>query len=403
MMKREIARGIMKSEPHGVPARLHASWTLAWALTVALAAGTAFALPRIAPLVPLVLGGAGFMWMWRMRSIMRADFEAHAVLNTRIAHLEQELEHRAPDLAPVVACVAPIWCSHLDAVARQSADATRDLLGGLTAMLSELEAAGFTSNHASVKGGGVHLSALTVAEEKLRPVVQSLSGVVEGKEAMLMRLEGLSGITRTLTSMAEEVGKIAAQTNLLALNASIEAARAGDAGRGFAVVADEVRKLSTSSGQTGKRIAEQIAKVSEVIDMSLSTARRVADEDRAFATMSGKVVDEVLASLHATIERIAGEGEQLRCQGASLQGEIAQMLTAFQFQDRISQILDVVRTDLARIGELAASPPSNTTIPAPDEWMARLKSTYTMDDERSLHGASGAEPAAESSSTVTFF
>jgi methyl-accepting chemotaxis protein len=270
-------------------------------------------------------------------------------------------------------------------------------------MMSQFEAAGFTSSSTVNHGGEGNLTALTAAEGKLRPVVTALSGVIEGKEAMLARLEGLSDITKALTSMAEEVGKIAAQTNLLALNASIEAARAGEAGRGFAVVADEVRKLSTSSGETGKRIAEQIAKVGEVINMSLATARRVADEDRAFASTSGKVVDDVLASLHSTIARISGEGEDLRQRGAALQNEVAHMLMAFQFQDRISQILDVVRSDLGRIGELASNSSPTNIVPKPHEWIERLQSTYTMDEERSLHGASGSGPAAESSSTVTFF
>jgi methyl-accepting chemotaxis protein len=164
-----------------------------------------------------------------------------------------------------------------------------------------------------------------------------------------------------------------------------------------------VRKLSTSSGETGKRIAEQIAKVGEVITVSLETARRVADEDQAFASTSGKVVDEVLASLRTTIENISGEGEQLRERGANLQREVEQMLTAFQFQDRISQILEVVRADLARIGELAADPDPGVSIPASGEWMSRLQSTYTMDEERHLHEPSGAGAANGASSSVTFF
>ncbi len=376
----------------------------AWLVAIAAAAAASLLLPAggvAGATIGLGCAGIAFLVFSRRRLV---SLEAErAALAARIVSLEVEQAHRPPDLAPVIGSVAPVWCSHLEAVAKQSADATSDLLGGLTAMLAQFEAAGFSTSSAPAAAGGSSLSALGAAEQKLRPVVLALSGVIEGKEAMLARLEGLSDITRALTSMAEEVGKIAAQTNLLALNASIEAARAGEAGRGFAVVADEVRKLSTSSGETGKRIAEQIAKVGEVINVSLATARRVADEDRAFAASSGKVVDEVLASLHATMEQISGDGAQLRQRGAALQGEVAQMLTAFQFQDRISQILDVVRTDLARIGELAAHPASTVSVPAPQEWMARLQSTYTMDEERHLHAPSDGSRPAEPASAVTFF
>ena len=394
----------MQINPANAPARDFSFHEMAWLAGMALASGASFFLPTgYGPAITLGLGAIGIACLWTMRRKAQAISEACETLESRVAALQEERAARAPDLAPVVSSVAPVWCSHLDSVAKQSADATGDLLSGLTSMMSQFEAAGFTNSSTVTHGGGGNVSALAAAEDKLRPVVLAISGVIEGKEAMLLRLEGLSDITKALTSMAEEVGKIAAQTNLLALNASIEAARAGEAGRGFAVVADEVRKLSTSSGETGKRIAEQIAKVGEVINASLATARRVADEDRAFALSSSKVVDEVLASLHATIVQISGEGETLRQRGASLQSEVAHMLTAFQFQDRISQILDVVRSDLARIAELASDSSPTNPVPTPNEWMARLQSTYTMDEERSLHGASGSGPAAETPSTVTFF
>jgi methyl-accepting chemotaxis protein len=394
----------MQTNPANALARGFSVPELAWLAATVLASGASFFLPTgYGPGIMLGLGAVGMVCIWSVRRRALANAAECEALKSSVAALEGERAARAPDLAPVISNVAPVWCSHLDSVAKQSADATRDLLGGLTSMLSQFEAAGFTNSSTVNHGGGGNLSALTAAEDKLRPVVLALSGVIDGKEAMLMRLEGLSDITKALTSMAEEVGKIAAQTNLLALNASIEAARAGEAGRGFAVVADEVRKLSTSSGETGKRIAEQIAKVGEVINVSLETARRVADEDREFASTSGKVVDEVLASLHTTIVQISGEGETLRQRGASLQNEVANMLTAFQFQDRISQILDVVRSDLARIAELSASTSPTNIVPTPKEWMTRLQSTYTMDEERSLHGTSGSGPAVEASSTVTFF
>lgn len=388
----------LATERHFFPAGL------TWLAAVLLTAAAFVYLPSEYALLALATtGGTGAAWLEiatrKANSLMRES----ASLTAHIAALEQKQARRAPDLAPVVASVAPVWCSHLDSVAKQSADATRDLLGGMTSMQARFDAAGFTTASASGQRAGPHSSALAAAEKKLRPVVTALAGVVDGKEKMLLRLQGLSEVTKTLTGMAEDVGRIASQTNLLALNASIEAARAGEAGRGFAVVADEVRKLSTSSGETGKRIAEQIARVGEVIETSLETAHRVANDDRAFADESGRVVDEVLASLRATLHDIAAESTTLRECGASLRNDVAQMLTAFQFQDRISQILEVVRSDLARIGNIAATCSPDTPDPAPDEWLAHLQSTYTMDDERRLHAPSGPVPHAAAPGGITYF
>jgi methyl-accepting chemotaxis protein len=143
--------------------------------------------------------------------------------------------------------------------------------------------------------------------------------------------------------------------------------------------------------------------VGDIFLVSLDLARRVAVEDRTFADASGKVVDEVLASLHAMIEEISAEGIALRQRGATLQGEVSNMLTAFQFQDRIAQILDVVRTDIVRIADLAAQPAATDAMPAPAVWMARLQASYTMDEERKLHAPAGAAAAAAPSQGVTFF
>ena len=348
------------------------------------------------------LGGAVFM-LHRSRAETRVANLRLAAAQASLQALEAERPLVHQGLAPVVAAAAPLWVAHLETVARQSADATRELLDGLAAMVAQFDAAGFSTVSEVASADQHHVAALAAAEDQLQPVVNALSGVVQGKEAMLDRLEGLSSITAALHTMAGEVGKLAAQTNLLALNAAIEAARAGEAGRGFAIVADEVRKLSTSSGVTGKRIAEQVERVGAIIDISLQVARRVAVEDRQFADASGKVVDAVLSSLRTTIGEIAAEGMALRQRGASLQAEVAQMLTAFQFQDRIAQILEVVRNDIGRLAEAAAQAPSGAVMPGPDAWIARLQASYTMNEERRLHVPAGGAAASDSTQSVTFF
>jgi methyl-accepting chemotaxis protein len=73
-----------------------------------------------------------------------------------------------------------------------------------------------------VSGADAHANQLRMATQKVRDVINLISG-------------------------------IASQINLLALNATIESARAGEAGKGFSVVASEVRNLA---GQTDKSIQE---------------------------------------------------------------------------------------------------------------------------------------------------
>ena len=98
---------------------------------------------------------------------------------------------------------------------------------------------------------------------------------------MLGSVRELSGASASLGDMAEDVGKLARQTNLLSINAAIEAARAGDSGRGFAVVAAEVRRLSTESGDTGRRIGEQVNGFGERMRGALTQADEHAQHDSA--------------------------------------------------------------------------------------------------------------------------
>ena len=117
-------------------------------------------------------------------------------------------------------------------------------------------------------------NATTVAET----AVKTASAALEGSKAVILAVNQMTVIEKTVSSSAEVVTKlgarskeigqivdaisgIAGQTNLLALNAAIEAARAGEQGRGFAVVAEEVRKLAEQSQQAAKQIAEMINEI----------------------------------------------------------------------------------------------------------------------------------------------
>lgn len=62
-----------------------------------------------------------------------------------------------------------------------------------------------------------------------------------------------------ISSVIEELNKIASSTTMLALNASIEAARAGTAGAGFAVVATKVQELAVDSTGCSKRVEEVLS------------------------------------------------------------------------------------------------------------------------------------------------
>ena len=82
--------------------------------------------------------------------------------------------------------------------------------------------------------------------------------------------------------------------------------------------------------------------------------------------------------------------------------EVDRLLLHLQFQDRVSQIISVVDTDISR---LQATLSSGQTLPAPEAWLSDLSAHYTTQEQREMNGgkatASGGQDAGGSS--VEFF
>jgi methyl-accepting chemotaxis protein len=200
--------------------------------------------------------------------------------------------------------------------------------------------------------------------------------------------------TADMNGMASEVSQIAAQTNLVALNAAIEAARVGPAGRGFSVVAEEVRRLSQSSADTGKRMAERVEQISGIMKLALAAADRATINDKKVLEISGAVVGDVLSH----VETMGGAAEQMRHHGNVIRNDVENLLVSLQFQDRISQILDVVITDIDKLQQTVEKI-GQEDLPSTEQWLEELQGTYTMQEEfKSDDGAAVAD-----NTEITFF
>jgi PAS domain S-box-containing protein len=95
-------------------------------------------------------------------------------------------------------------------------------------------------------------------------------------------MEELGRRSSEITSLSDNIGRVADQTNLLALNATIEAARAGEHGKGFSVVAGEVKALANLTKQS----------VDSIDSLATELTGTVADLSRMLSAASG-VSDDV--------------------------------------------------------------------------------------------------------------
>jgi len=105
-------------------------------------------------------------------------------------------------------------------------------------------------------------------------------------QATINSVNSVVTLSKSLLDINKIISGIAARTNLLAMNAAIEAAHAGDAGRGFSVVASEIRNLAESTAQQTKTSTENLNKVLEEINTSVTIAM---DTGKTFEKMKSSL------------------------------------------------------------------------------------------------------------------
>lgn len=298
-------------------------------------------------------------------------------------------------MAALLANVLPVWEHHVASVRSQSEEAIGQLITSFSSILARFDEAGFKGAHGVGGGSDSAISLLTLCQRELGPVIAVLQSVIDSKAGLLGHVRSLSDTIAELKELSTEVSLIAAQTNLLAINASIEAARAGTAGRGFAVIAAEVRRLSSSSSDIGKRITERMNLASATMRTTLEVAGKADESDREAMTASGHVMEDVLSH----VRELAASTESMKASGGALRGDVAELLVALQFQDRIRQILEVVSADMLRM-QLAVG--EGGALPLAQDWLADLGSRYTMAEEHHAH-ATPADAGAAADDEVTFF
>jgi methyl-accepting chemotaxis protein len=303
---------------------------------------------------------------------------------------------------------ARVWTAHIGTAQAQMHAATAELIGGFKSILGELDAAmALDEGQPGHENGSFDRRAavLQTCEDRLSHLIEHFRAFVASRDEVLGSVRALDGATGSLRDMAEDVAKIARQTNLLSLNAAIEAARAGESGRGFAVVASEVRRLSTESGNTGKRIADQVQDFSGRMHDALSQAARNAKADAGVIQRCEITIKQVVGEVDCAVTGLNRRASEQAARGQAVRLQVQNLLVAFQFQDRVQQILDQVGASITQGVERLQSALATGRVPTAAEWQVLLGQGYTTHEQRAVAapvGSSNTALPATQTETVFF-
>ncbi len=312
------------------------------------------------------------------------------------APADPQAPHAGSQLLNLCRAVLPVWGRHVETSRSQTEQGVGAVMQSFGELGPRLQRAVLESRRAAgeLDGEGGAATTLRECEQALRPLGDTVTRIALDKAQMLEGVQGLTLHARELSQMAEEVALIARQTNLLAINAAIEAARAGESGRGFAVVAAEVRRLSTLSADTGRSIGQRVSHVVNAIDAVSSRAQATAEADARAARETKGDIDRVLERMDGALGSMQQASSALAADAAAAHAQIEGLFVAFQYQDRVNQVLTLVSQDLARLQEMVDSPDMNSEQLDPAGWLAALEKRYAMEDQRGGGARSGTDPGA---------
>ena len=311
--------------------------------------------------------------------------------------------------------VAPIWSAHIESSREQmetAVSALSERFSGIVDKLDDavhgasLETSDINDSSSDHDGKGP-VAVFARSERQLGQVISSQQAVMASMIGMLEQVEGLNRFVAELQDMAADVAKIAQQTNLLALNAAIEAARAGELGRGFAVVAREFRLLSMQSGETGRNIAEKVNVISSAIIATCSSVRESARQEDKSMLAAQDSIGAVLGDFRHIIDALQRSGNLLRDESVGIKAEIGDALVQLQFQDRVSQMMSLVKANIEQLPSFLQEQQQQYTLqrvlPSLDAQvlLGALEKTYVMNDQHTIH--QGGKAAQTNNTEITFF
>ena len=193
--------------------------------------------------------------------------------------------------------------------------------------------------------------------------------------------EATDHIAKSLTQLDD----ITIGNRLLAVNARIQAVYAGDKAAGFGGVANEIGVQAKRSAEIVELIRTVAGELRFVANSALTDLQIMVQEDQKAYLKSKLEVERVLADFRSMHQSTQEFISRMQAEGESVAKEISGAVRSLQFQDRISQRISHVVSELDRIKtDLGAHCVDIEMDEQPI--LQQLSRSYTMQEERSVLG-----------------
>ena len=198
---------------------------------------------------------------------------------------------------------------------------------------------------------GANIAALIGSSERvLHHLLDRLAEASEKSRSAIQRLKEIDERIVRVTHMVDQINDITVSNRILAVNARIQAAQLGEQGRGFGVVADEITMQAKRSTEFSASIATLIEQLRSSVSMSCEDLVDLASHDREAMAESKQEVVRTHADFRVFLDRSQGFLREAAADSHRVTGEIHASVRGLQFQDRASQRLDFIASELDRVG-----------------------------------------------------
>ena len=286
----------------------------------------------------------------------------------------------------MVSQVVPVWGNQLDVTRDTAAEGLGKLLESFSAMAGTLGSLGeILDNFSPTLDAGAVDNAVAGQAAALDTLLSASQRAFDQRDAAvaeLIRCASAIDEVRQLGRLAREIGK---HTRLVAFNASIEANRSGNGNQsGAQAVANETRTLAARMAEVGEKIERLVARLDRTLSpqrLSSEIADTTPDELRMELDLRAR---QALTGLLAAMGGAMHGSAEVKAVSRALSSQLEETFVAFQFGDRLSQMMRIVGNDMQNFARWVAANPYASQSDAA-EWLSNLEASYTMEVQRSKH------------------